>query len=253
MPDIINFYKFVALPDVQEIKTLHHQKCEELGLLGTILLATEGINANLGGEAESLERYIEFLHADERFANIIVKRTYGQTAPFRKLMVKIKKEIVTFSKDHQVTLDEIASGALISPAAFRALLTTPNEDVIFVDTRNKVEVDYGTFTGSEHLEIKQFSDFPAEFVKRYGDQRDKTFVMYCTGGIRCEKAAPAMQKLGFDNVLQLDGGIINYFKEFGSEGYEGSCFVFDNRWSITPGLEEGPTGPHPDQRPKKLN
>lgn len=251
MADIINFYKFVALPDVQEVQAAHLSKCEELGLLGTILLATEGINANLSGESDSLELYTKFLHADKRFADILTKKTAGHTTPFRRLMVKIKKEIVTFSNEHQVTLDEIASGTLISPAAFHALLKTPREDVVFVDTRNQVEVDYGTFVGAEHLELKQFSDFPDKFVERYGDQRDKTFVMYCTGGIRCEKAAPAMQKLGFSNVLQLDGGILNYFKEFGGEGYEGSCFVFDNRWSVTPGLIEGSTGPHPEQRPKK--
>lgn len=252
MVEIMNFYKFVALPDVEVIQSTHQKKCEDLNLLGTILLANEGINANLSGTSENLELYAAFLHQDTRFADIVVKKSTGRTQPFKRLIVKVKDEIVTFAKDHRVGLDEIANGSFISPQSFRDLLKNPSGDVIFVDTRNQVEVDYGRFSGAEHLNIKHFRDFPQEFIRRYGDKRDKTFVMYCTGGIRCEKAAPAMQKLGFPHVTQLDGGILNYFKEYGSEGYEGSCFVFDNRWSITPGLDESSNGPHPDQIPHAI-
>jgi len=233
---IFNFYRFVELTELDTLRVSLEERGRELNLLGTILLASEGINANLAGPLDNLKVFVGEILCDKRFAGSQVKKTFGKTKPFRKLEVRIKPSIVTFSQ--QVPVTAIQGAQKITPEAFKELMAVNRDDVVVVDTRNDVEIEYGKFQQAETLGLRNFKEFLPRFAERYQDQRDKTFLIYCTGGIRCEKAAPALHELGFRNILQLDGGIINYFEKCGPDAYDGNCFVFDSRWSINPELHE---------------
>ncbi len=247
MFSIINFYRFVTIDDPDRLKTEQMRLGLGLGLKGTILIAPEGVNVMLSGSKEKLEEYLQTLSMDTRFADIRVMWSNGETRPFRRLKVKVKNYIVVFDPSYPVTPDQVHTAPYMDSADWQKVIAEKPDDVVLLDTRNYYEYDYGTFAGAEQLDIKHFRQFPTEFLKKFGDQKDKTFLMFCTGGIRCEKAAVFAQQQGFEKVYQLDGGILKYFEEKGREGYKGSCFVFDHRWAVTPELSQSEDGPHPDQ------
>ncbi len=247
---VINFYKFIELVDLVAERERLENYCRDLGLLGTILLASEGINGSIFGSPEQIQLLETWLTGDQRYHDLVFKTSEAPGAPFRKLSIKIKPSILAFNAPVDVSVAEIVNGPRVSPEDFRDAVLNPKDDVVIVDTRNKYEIDYGTFRGAKHLGIRSFKNFATEFTREFGNHKDKTYLMYCTGGIRCEKAVAALQKLGFKGAKQLDGGIISYFKEYGGDGYDGDCFVFDDRWAINPDLNAAAVAPHPEQLPR---
>jgi UPF0176 protein len=235
---LASFYKFVALDELPALKEAVLAEGHACGLIGSILLAPEGLNASLAGTEAGLLRFVEWLRRDPRFAGVEPKLSDGDRRPFRKLYVKIKRWIIRFADDLEQTPAEIEAGARIAPQEMHRLLRDKPEDVVFVDTRNWYETDYGSFAGAERLPIKRFTQFREAFLERFGHERDKRYVFFCTGGVRCEKVTPWAVGMGFPNATQLDGGILRYFEEFGTDGFEGSCFVFDGRWLVDGGLRE---------------
>ncbi len=240
--EVRNFYRFVKIDDLDELQAHLQSVCERHSLRGTILLAEEGINANLGGLTSNLDEFFAVIRQDPRFENIQFKSSTGQTRPFSKMKVRIKPNIVIFDPDYPLAIEEIRNGKRMEPEEFLQNFQSHPDDVILLDTRNDYEVEYGSFEGAEHLGIRHFKDFPKAFLERYESHKDKTILMYCTGGIRCEKAVAFAEQQGFKKCYQLEGGIVDYFKKLGGVAWHGSCFVFDFRWSIKPDLQESIEG-----------
>lgn len=225
----ITGYEFIELTDLDSLKECMLDEANQLQLRGTILLSHEGININLAGRPENIEKFILFVVTKRfLFSNMKFKKTMSDVPPYKRLKVKIKPEIITFKRGSE----EGQSFKYISPTEFKQWLDHKDE-VIVIDTRNDFEVEYGTFDTAINLHIKQFTDFPFAVNSFSKNDKQKRVVIFCTGGVRCEKAAPAMKKLGFQDVYQLEGGIINYFAECGRAHYHGECFVFDDRVTIT--------------------
>lgn len=231
-------YKFVDLDDLPGLRAQLRERAFAQSLRGTILLAPEGINLFLAGAPERLEAFMAELLADTRFADMPIKRSYSAGQPFNRMLVKVKREIITMNRPD------------VRPAQHAAPRLAPQElkrwldegrDIVLVDTRNRFEVEVGTFKGAEEFGLNSFSEFPEAIAQRTDAWRDKTVVTFCTGGIRCEKAAPLMLSEGFKEVYQLDGGILKYFEECGDAHYEGECFVFDKRVALDGQLQETPT------------
>ncbi len=219
-------YKFVALDRLPELKSALTSRCRALGLKGTILVSPEGINMFVAGTAEACAQFQAFVREDPRLADLHFKESLSDYQPFRRMLVKIKKEIITLRVPG------------VDPAARRAPAVAPAElkrwldegrDLVLLDTRNAFEVEAGTFRNAVHLGLKSFGDFPGAADQLPSEFRDKTIVTFCTGGIRCEKAAPVLIGKGFREVFQLDGGILQYFEDCGDAHFEGRCFVFDQR------------------------
>ncbi len=227
-------YKFVDLNDLETLQAHLTQVCQELNLKGTILLATEGLNLMLAGPVAAIDNFLHTLTCDQRFADIEVKRSESIEAPFRRMRVRIKNEIVNMRMDNVRPLEK--TGQRLSAMELKQWLDE-KRDFIFLDTRNDYEIEIGKFAAAEHLSINMFNQFP-EAVKQMPVDREKPMVMYCTGGIRCEKASVAALEAGFKEVYQLEGGILKYFEECGDEHYEGNCFIFDQRTAVTPQLAE---------------
>jgi len=240
-------YKFIEIPKPADWRAALKGRCEELGVLGSILLAQEGINLFLAGERASIDSFIEFLRHDNlfenRFENIEVKESLSDHQPFRRIVVRLKKEIVTMKHPMICPGDERAPG--IEPQTLKKWLDQGHDDngreLVLLDTRNNFEVDIGTFDGSVNVDIDSFSEFPQKFLSTADnggvDLEDKTIVSFCTGGIRCEKAALFLREANFKNVLQLNGGILRYFEEVGGAHWSGECFVFDRRVALDTNLE----------------
>ena len=214
---------------------------EEAGLAalkGTILLAEEGINLFLAGAAEGIDAFLKALRADARFADLEVKFSHSAAVPFRKLLVKIKREIIRM--DHPAIRPEAGRAPGVDAQTLARWLEQGVDDagrpVVMLDTRNAFEVDVGTFRNAIDWRIERFTQFPAAVQAHRAELEGKTVVSFCTGGIRCEKAAIYMNEAGIENVYQLDGGILKYFEETGGPGYDGKCFVFDERISLDPAL-----------------
>lgn len=225
-------YKFVPLTDLPELQNALLERAQELKCKGTILLSQEGINLNLAALPASIAAFIAFLKEDARFADIEFKESFSDEVPFRFMRVKIKKEIITMKRDE--IHPEIARAPAISPQELKAWLDA-NKDITMLDTRNDYEVRFGTFKNAVNLKTSDFSEFPEASLQV---AKDKPIVMFCTGGVRCEKAGLHMLNHGYNEVYQLEGGILNYFKEVGGEHYEGECFVFDERVSLNANLEK---------------
>jgi len=221
-------YKFISLVALDTLRSDFLSLCQSLALKGTILLGPEGINIFLAGTAENIQTFRNYLANDTPFADMDFRVSFSDKQPFQRMKVKIKKEIITM-RHAEIKPTEKRAPA-ISATEFKQWLDE-NRDITVLDTRNEFEVQYGTFKNAVNLHLNDFSEFP-EAVKQVA--RDKPIVMFCTGGIRCEKAALHMQNLGFDNVYQLDGGILKYFEQTGGAHYQGGCFVFDEREMITP-------------------
>ena len=234
----VSAYRFVALQDPQALRDTLATRCADLGLVGTILLAGEGINLFLAGSPDAVRGFVQQLGADARFAGMEVKESWSAAPPFRRLRVKVKREIIRMNRP------AIQPGAGRAPAVdartVKRWLDQGYDDqgrpVVTLDTRNAFEVDHGTFEGAVDWRLSRFSDFPAALRAHRNELEGKTVVSFCTGGIRCEKAALLMREAGLESVWQLDGGILRYFEEAAGAHFRGNCFVFDERQALDPAL-----------------
>ncbi len=234
----ISAYKFVPLPDALALRDTLLERALAWQLKGTVLLAFEGINLFLAGPAESVRGFVTQLQADERFADVAPKESWSATQPFKKMLVKVKNEIIRM--DHPAIIPSAGRAPAVSTTTLRRWLETGVDDegraVVTLDTRNDFEVDHGTFDGAIDWRITKFTEFPQALIDHKAELEDKTVVSFCTGGIRCEKAAILMREAGLQHVFQLEGGILKYFEETDGAHYHGSCFVFDERRTLGPDL-----------------
>lgn len=236
----ISAYLFTPLDDREALRERLLETARSAELLGTVLVAPEGINMFLAGEAEALRDWLDELRTDPRFADLEAKESWSQDRPFRKLLVKLKNEIIRM--DHPTIRPSSGRAPGVDSHTLRRWLDQGHDDqgreVVMLDTRNAFEVDYGTFTDAIDWRIEKFSQFPDAVRAHRDDLAGRTVVSFCTGGIRCEKAALVMDEIGVDRVLQLDGGILRWFEEQGEAHWEGECFVFDEREALRPTLAE---------------
>ena len=230
----ISVYKFIPLPDAQDLRNLLLERCQQLALKGTILLAEEGINMFLAGSAEAIHGFFAQLKTDARFADLQPKESWSDRQPFKKMLVKVKKEIIRM--DYPTIRPANGRAAAVSAATAKRWLDQGHDDVgrpvVTLDTRNAFEVDHGTFEGAIDWRINKFTEFPDAVRAHQAELQEKTIISFCTGGIRCEKAAILMHEMGLNNVYQLEGGILKYFEEVGGAHYQGNCFVFDEREAL---------------------
>ena len=224
---VILFYKYVPIVGPERFAAEHSALCKRLGLKGRVLIAEEGINGTLAGPRESIDAYVSTLRADERFADIEIKVSAGDPSTFPRLSVKARPEIVTLGAPVPLQADLHNH---LSPAEWKRKIEE-DPDVLLVDVRNRYESAAGQFEGAVACDIEFFRELPG-YLEKLEEHRDKTILMYCTGGIRCEKASALFRHRGFEKVFQLHGGIVNYQKEFGNEHWLGECFVFDNRMTV---------------------
>lgn len=240
-------YKFVSIESTADWRAPLRERCDALGLRGTILLSPEGINLFLAGPAEATDAFLAYLRGDAlfegKFADLEVKVSYSDKQPFRRMLVKLKREIITMNSP--TIRPEAGRAPAVDARTLKRWLDAGIDDagrpVVMLDTRNAFEVDVGTFTNALDYRITKFSEFPHVVADNRADFDGKTVVSFCTGGIRCEKAAIHMENVGIDHVYQLEGGILKYFEEVGGEHYDGDCFVFDYRTALTPKLEPAAT------------
>ena len=242
MPDAIlnlSAYAFVALDDLPRRRDLLHRQALACELKGTVLLATEGINLFVAGNAQGAREWLAWLRHDSLLASIDAKESWSGTSPFRHLRVKIKREIIRMNQPQ--VRPGVDRAPAVSATTLRRWLDAGRDDagraVVLLDARNGFEVDAGAFEGAIDWRLGKFSDFPAALATHRGELEGSTVVSYCTGGIRCEKAALAMRDAGLDNVYQLDGGVLRYFEHLPeAPHWRGRCVVFDGRETLGPDL-----------------
>ena len=239
MQNVLNIsaYLFTPLTDREQLRPVLLERANAAELKGTILLAEEGINMFLAGRADAVRGFVDELRLDERFAGLTTKESWSAEQPFRKMLVKLKREIIRMN--HPTIRPIEGRAPAVTPDTLKRWLDQGHDDegreVVMLDTRNAFEVDYGTFEGALDWRIGRFTQFPEEASAHRDELEGKTVVSFCTGGIRCEKAAIYMRDEGI-NALQLDGGILGYFEHVGRDHYEGECFVFDEREALAPDL-----------------
>ncbi len=244
MKPILNIaaYLFVSLDNLIELRAKILEDCNSRHLKGTILLTGEGINTFLAGDESELRGFLDWLRLDPRFQLLESKDSWSDSQPFKKMLVKIKNEIIRMN--HPAIRPEEGRAKFITPRKLQEWLDRGTDDlgrpVVMVDTRNAFEVDYGTFENALHFNINKFTEFPDAISAHKEQLIDKTLVSFCTGGIRCEKSGLYMREIGMEHSYQLEGGILKYFEEVGSAHYTGSCFVFDEREALEPSLDEIP-------------
>ena len=230
----ISAYKFVSLPDTAALCPVLLERALNLQLKGTILLAEEGINLFLAGPAEAVREFVSQLQADARFSDIVPKESWSGLQPFKKLQVKVKREIIRMN--HPTIKPAAGRAPSVDAQTVKRWLDAGVDDdgrpVVTLDTRNAFEVDHGTFEGAIDWRIDKFTEFPQALLEHKTELQDKTVVSFCTGGIRCEKAAILMREAGLQHVYQLEGGILKYFEETGGAHFRGACFVFDERRAL---------------------
>jgi UPF0176 protein len=235
----ISCYKFITLSDREDLKAALAQRCQALDLKGTILLAPEGINVFLAGSRDAIDEMVAWLRADPRFADLQPKESLSASPPFKKLRVRLKKEIITMKMP--LIRPEEGRAPSVAAATLKQWLDRGCDDegrpVVMLDTRNDYEVEAGTFEGAVDFDIGSFSEFPPQLARHRDEFAGKTVVSFCTGGIRCEKAAIHMQAVGIERTYQLEGGILKYFEEVGGAHYRGDCFVFDQREALSADLQ----------------
>jgi UPF0176 protein len=238
--DVLNIsgYLFTPVSDPEGLRDVLHAAAGEAGLRGTVLLAHEGANLFLAGPEPGIERFLAVLHAQPGFAHFEVKRSRSGAIPFRKLLVKVKREIIRM--DQPQVAPQQGRAPAVDAVTLRRWLDQGHDDegrpVVTLDTRNAFEVDRGSFEGAVDWRLSKFSDFPAALQAHQRELQGRTVVSFCTGGIRCEKAALYMQAMGVENVWQLEGGILKYFEEAGGAHFRGECFVFDAREALDSAL-----------------
>ena len=230
-------YKFVSLPDYKDLQQPMLDICLKHNIKGTILLALEGINGTIAGKTEDIHAVLDYLRQDARFSDLEHKESYADTHPFYRMKVKLKKEIVTMGVNG--VDPNLVVGTYVKPEDWNAIISDP--DVIVLDTRNDYETHIGTFKGAIDPKTSTFREFP-KFVEQNLDKtKNKKVAMFCTGGIRCEKASSFMKQQGFEEVYHLQGGILKYLETVpkAESLWEGECFVFDQRVGVKHGLEVG--------------
>lgn len=227
---VILFYKYVAIADPAGLVASQRELCSALGLKGRVLIAAEGINGTLAGPRAAIDQYVAALRADERFADIEIKSSPGDADTFPRLMIKVRPEIVTLGADIPLTPD---LDNHLTPAEWKKTIEE-DPDVVLVDVRNRYESAAGKFANAVACDIEHFRELPA-YADTLADLKDRKVLMYCTGGIRCEKASALFRSKGFNNVYQLHGGIVTYQEQFGNEHWLGECFVFDQRMTVKAG------------------
>ncbi len=244
MKDILNIsaYKFVDIEDPPGLREPWLARARNDGLKGTILLAQEGVNLFLAGPESAVRAFVGFIHQDARFADITPKESWSDAQPFQRMLVKCKLEIIRMN--HPTIRPSGGRAPAVKADTVKRWLDQGHDDegrpVVTLDTRNAFEVDAGAFEGAIDWRINRFSEFPAAAQAHRAALEGKTVVSYCTGGIRCEKAALYLRDLGLDSVYQLEGGILKYFEEVGGAHYRGDCFVFDERVALAPDLSASP-------------
>ena len=242
MPSILiaAAYRFVELDDAASLRETLFQRALQAGLKGTVLIAPEGINLSLAGADAALRGWLAALRADLRFEGLELKLHTAQALPFKRLRVKLKNEIIRMNESG--VRPQAGRAPAVDSATLARWLAEDHCDqgrpVVMLDTRNGFEVDAGAFDGAIDWRLQRFSDFPAALQAHRDELIGKTVVSYCTGGIRCEKAALWMQQAGVAHVHQLDGGILRYFELApGAPHWQGECFVFDEREQLDPQLQ----------------
>jgi UPF0176 protein len=230
-------YKFVTLEDYVERREPLLTVMLDNEVKGTLLLAQEGINGTIAGSRAGIDAVLAFLKADSRLVDLEHKESYCDEQPFYRTKVKLKKEIVTLGVPGVDPNKKV--GTYVDPKDWNALISDP--DVVLIDTRNDYEVGIGTFTNAVDPKTKSFREFPQYVRQNFDPSRHKKVAMFCTGGIRCEKASSFMLNEGFEEVYHLKGGILKYLEEVSQEDslWQGDCFVFDNRVTVRHDLSEG--------------
>ena len=230
-------YKFAKLPDYRELQKSILEVCQKNGVFGSILLATEGINGTVAGNRQGIDALLKFLRSEPRFSDLEHKESFSQEMPFDRMKVKLKKEIVPLGVPGIDPNEKV--GTYVPADEWNALISDP--DVIVIDTRNGYECDIGTFKGAIDPKTRRFRDFPKFVQENLDPSKHKKVAMFCTGGIRCEKASAYMLEKGFENVYHLKGGILKYLELIPPEKslWDGECFVFDQRIAVGQGLEVG--------------
>jgi UPF0176 protein len=223
---IILFYKYVTIASPPEFVESQKRLCTSLGLKGRLVVAEEGINGTLGGSEAAVNEYVSALRDDSRFSDIEIKVSAGSKNSFPRLTIKTRAEIVTLKSPVPLVPNQDNH---LDPADWKRAIE--EEDVVLVDIRNRYESAAGKFENAVECDIENFRDLPA-YLEKLDDLKSKKVLMYCTGGIRCEKASALFRNRGFENVFQLHGGILNYQKEFGNQHWLGECFVFDQRMTV---------------------
>ena len=231
------FYRFIPLDGIEELQHEISRVCTAADLLGTILLAHEGINGTVAGSADDIDGLFSFLGRYPGLKNLERKLSYCNRNPFYRMKVRLKKEIVTLGVDGIDPRRDV--GEYIAPDRWNELISQP--DVRLIDTRNEYEVGLGTFNGAENPETLSFRDFPAWVEANLDNDKNQKVAMFCTGGIRCEKSTALLKALGYKNVYHLEGGILHYLEKVPVDEsmWRGDCFVFDNRVTVDHDLAEG--------------
>ena len=230
-------YRFVRLEDYQSLKDPLLRFMKKRGIKGTLLLAAEGINGTVAGEAAAIDQLLDWLKSDPRLADLSHKESYADAMPFLRSKVKLKREIVTMGVDG---IDPAAdAGTYVDPQDWNRLIDDP--EVLVVDTRNDYEVSIGSFSGAVNPGLDCFRQFPDYASQHLDPKRHRKVAMFCTGGIRCEKSTAYLKNQGFDQVYHLKGGILKYLEDVPAEEsrWQGECFVFDNRVAVGHGVEPG--------------
>lgn len=238
MPQVVStFYKFVRLPDYAEKREPLLAYCLAQGIRGTILLAEEGINGTIAGSRSTIDQVLDFLRSDPRLADLETKESYTDSQVFDRMKVKLKKEIVTLGIPSVDPMETV--GTYVKPENWNAVISDP--EVIVIDVRNQFEVKVGTFEGAIDPQTASFRQFPEYVRSQLDPARHKKIAMFCTGGIRCEKASSYLLSQGFEQVYHLQGGILKYLEQVPPEEslWRGECFVFDQRVTVTEGIEDG--------------
>jgi predicted sulfurtransferase len=237
MPAFVNIaaYKFVSLGELEPLRDGLRRLCLDAGIRGTILLSPEGINVFVSADPSAADRLLQELRIVPGLVDLTAKISPSDHQPFNRMLVKIKKEIIPFGISGIDPARRPA--AKLAPRQLRQWLDE-GRSFTLMDVRNSYEIKLGTFRGAQTLELKHFRGFPAALSLLSPDLREKPVVTFCTGGIRCEKAAPLLEQAGFADVYQLDGGILRYFEECGDAHFVGDCFVFDKRVAVDASLRE---------------
>lgn len=236
-PHVVNIagYRFADLPDRDDLVPVLQSVCDDAGLKGTVLVAPEGLNFFLAGPQNGLDIFMAHLELDQRFQSIPLKMSYTDYQPFNRMNVRRKKEIISVGLSH-IRPHEF-TGEDITPTALKQKLDA-GQPIHVLDTRNDYELRIGTFKNAINLNISSFRDFPKAITSLPESMKNEEIVMFCTGGIRCEKASAIMLEGGFTNVKQLKGGVLGYFEEVGGDHWDGDCFVFDQRVAVNANLQE---------------
>lgn len=234
---IVAMYKFVRLDNYEAMQPIVLSFCQERDIYGTLLLAEEGLNGTLAGTRNAIDELLDYLKSDGRLADLEYKESYSDEIPFHRTKVKLKKEIVTMGQPNIKPSDR--SGIRVEPEQWNEIISDP--EVLLIDTRNEYEYQIGTFKDAVSPETTNFREFPDYVTSQLNPATTKKVAMFCTGGIRCEKASAYMLEQGFEEVYQLNGGILKYLEEVKQEEslWEGECFVFDSRVSVDHQLAEG--------------